>query len=164
MEKNIWHGPLIALILGATLCLLGCLRLLGYGDEIAGADVEAGRPFELVYTPQSGEPHQLWLTYDVEYQGSDFRLEGPFAVQREQESLAAWTLALGKEDGPIEGASVRKSLKTVEIQSNDEGSMSSTVHVVELVGIPAGERGTVRGIWTATPGTTVNALRLVVTD
>ena len=164
MTKSIYHSTFIVLIVGVTMCLLGCLRLFGYGNEIAGADVEPGLPFELVYTPRSGEPHQLWLTYDVVYQGNDFHLEGPFAVHRGQESLAAWTLALGKEGGPIEGVSSRKSVKTVEFQSDAEGSMSSTVHLVELAGTPAGEPVTVRGTWTAAPGTTVNALRLVVTD
>lgn len=164
MRNRMFHGLWIAMLLGATMCLPGCMRLFGYGDEIAGADIALDAPFEVAYTPKSNEPHQLWLTYDVEYQGSDFQLRGPFTAQRGTEALGTWTLALGAEEGPIEGVSSRKSLKTTTITSNDQGSMSSTVHLVELAGSTAGEPVMIRGTWTPAPGTTVKALRLVVTD
>lgn len=164
MRNRLFHGLLIAMLLGAAASLLGCMRLVGYGDEIAGADVALGAPFELAYTPKSNEPHQLWLSYDVEYQGGDFRLQGPFTAQRGTEALGSWTLALGAEGGPIEGVSSRKSLKTTTVTRNDQGSMSSTVHLVEVAGSPAGEPVMIRGTWTPAPGTTVKALRLVVTD
>jgi hypothetical protein len=164
MRNRFLRNSWIAVLIGAIACLAGCMRLVGYGDEVASAEIALESAFELAYTPKSSEPHQLWLTYDVEYQGSDFRLQGPFTAQRGTDALGSWTLALGAEGGPIEGTSSRKSIKTVQIASNGQGSMSSTVHIVELPGAPAGEPVMIRGTWTAAPGTTAKALRLVVTD
>ncbi|WP_428267722.1 hypothetical protein [Haliangium sp.] len=154
----------IMLLVAVGGAVSGCNWLLGYGEEVAREQVSAGTPFEVTFTPQSDEPHQLWLAYDVAFQGEDFALQGPFEAAQDGETLGQWTLELATETGPVQGARSRRARNTVKILYEDRGTMKSTVRLVELPSLPAGHPVTIRGDWTTAPGTTANALELVVTD
>lgn len=164
MRKAIYAAMCLILVAASLVACDSLKRLAGYGNEVASTEINLGQPFTLLYTPTSGEPHQIWLAYEVDYTDGDFRLGGPFEQVREQTVQGSWQLDLGSEGGPIAGSNSRKQINSRESRIGSKGSMSATVHLVELPASQVGQQVTMRGTWSAAPNTRVSRLRLIVTD
>ncbi len=136
------------------LVALGCSGLLGYGDEIASADVQSGERFKLDYTPRTDAPHQLWIDTKLSWTGNEGHIKGILKVGDGERM----DVDFDHDEAPMGGA--RVTLNTVETTRG----MSGTVWVMELPGSAVGESVTVQGKWSGDQGTTIEKLRFVVTD
>ncbi|GAB4518082.1 MAG: hypothetical protein Tsb0020_36680 [Haliangiales bacterium] len=149
-------------IIAAALHLSGCRSLLGSGDEVTRAEVSLEQPFEISYTPDGEAPEQLWLAFDVDYQRDDFQITGPIEIYYDEQLQGRYTLALSHDGAPIAESSARKEIGTREVALNQDRSLSSTVHLLELAAAPGARSVTVRGQWTASDAQ-VNELVVLVT-
>jgi len=136
------------------LMALGCSGLMGYGEEIASADVQSGERFKLDYTPTTDAPHQLWIDTKLSWTGSEGHIKGKLKVGKGE----LMDVDFDHDEAPMGGG--RVTLNTVETTRG----MSGTVWVMELPASAAGESVTVQGKWTGDKGTTIEKLRFVVTD
>lgn len=154
-----WIGATAAV---GLVMALGCAGMMGYGTEQNSIAVQSSTPFTLNYKAADGEPHNLWLDYSVTYLGSDFLVSGPIDAATGGSSVGTWSMNLTKNGTPVSGG--RFVMNSSESTLNGQGNARATIFLVELPAQPAGTAVTVSGTFTPAAGTTVNTLRLVVTD
>jgi len=71
-------------------------------------------------------------------------------------------MKLSENGSPVAGG--RFTLNSSKTQSGGQGRVSETIYLVELPALPIGTSVSISGTFTAAPGTTINQMRLVVTD
>ncbi len=143
--------------------MLGCGGLMGYGKEVGFTTATNAAPFSLSYTPATNLPHQVWLDYDLTLNG-DWKVTGNVDAATSGASAGTWTLDFTSDGSPIVGGSGRVTLNSFETNVNGSGSAKGTIYLFEIPGQPTGTPVDVTGTFTAGPSTTINSLRLVVTD
>lgn len=157
------NGMRAVVLGGLALMALGCGGLMGYGAEVSKTSVTPGQAFTLTYAPATAEPHQLWLTWDVSHT-APFRITGPLDLKANGQAAGTWQVDLTDQGSAVQGGGGRFDLNSKKVSINGEGSASSTTWLLELPGQPVGTTVEITGTLAGDPGTTVNALELVVTE
>jgi hypothetical protein len=160
-------SPSIGLVVVAALLPCGCMVVpfVELGEEVESASVEPGEPFELRYQPRRPGNHRLWIDHSVEFDAWDFAIEGPLTVETPGGTVMREVdVLLNACDGPVDPL-VRIEAGTTEWwQLGDRIQLSATVFAIDVPGREVGSEFVLRGEWTASDDTHVEALRLVVTD
>ena len=162
----------LSLGLGVFMAL-GCSGLMGYGTELSDTQIQSTTPFSLNYLSIKPEPHHLWLDYDISHSGQvtstgrsnikrTYLVTGPINASMSGTSVGSWTMKLSENGSPVAGG--RFTLNSSKTQSGGQGRVSETIYLVELPALPIGTSVSISGTFTAAPGTTINQMRLVVTD
>ena len=143
---------------------LGCAGLVGYGTLQAEAPVQPGVPFEVQFTPEGTGPYKVWLAFDVDWTGVDYGLVGDLSVSGDGQPDDRWTVKLSSEGTPIPGQGMRRTLYQQVYTVNGQGHAKMTIHLVDLPELVPGQKTRIQGRLQPAGGTTVNSLKVQVTD
>lgn len=164
-------GGWLGAALGAlTQLASGCGTQFQPGEELATVQVTPGEPFRVGWT-SDGSVQQLWLAYDVAFQGGmatirqggRWKVEGPFDLEDDGEPAGSWTLSFTDKLPPVAGEPYRREFDKRGVTSNGAGFQSGWIHLVTLPDSEEGATLTLEGTFEAGSATEVRSLRLAVT-
>jgi hypothetical protein len=148
----------LTLVAGFTLACSGMMP----GTTLNSAPVTPGQPFSLAWT-DAGGVNNVWLSYDLAH-GGFYQVTGPIELLVDGQVADSWNLDFGPEGGPIQGNSTRISNGTQDLNFGGSGSSSGMIRLLVLDEGAMERKLELKGTFTATTGTTINNLEVLVTD
>jgi len=152
----------LAALCGTISLVLGCAGLMGYGTELGSTTIQPPGTFSMTVQTVNGEPHGMWLDYDVSFTGGDYEVTGTIEASTGPSSLASWPVTLNSSDSPIGGG--RFTLNSSDSNIMGKGTSRATIFLIDLPKQAQGTSIDLNGSFTPSAGTTIHHLRLVVTD
>ena len=146
-----------------VVATLGCGGMMGYGNEVGSTAITSGAPLSVSYVPASNLPHQVWLDYDLTLNG-DWKVTGNVDAFAAGAPVGSWVVDFTADGSPVQGGSGRVTLNSFETNVGGSGSAKGTIYLFEIPGSPTGTAVDLSGSFSAGPSTSINSMRLVVTD
>jgi hypothetical protein len=152
---------ILGCIIGGVVLATGAGGLLGPGEEVISTPISLGQPFTLTYVQDGDQKYEAWLEVDVSYTAG-YNLTGTILLSEGGAAFGQYTLNETGDGSPVTERSSSKRFNWASSSINGSGSASGTVSLFPLPARTANGQVTISGTVQATPGTTVNSIRLFV--
>jgi hypothetical protein len=159
VKRGVVTGTLVTTLLAVTL---GCAGNLGPGPQLTSIVVADNQPFSMSWTETRDTPRDLWMTYDLTWQGHTWDVLGPVTVRVNGEVVDRFHMTFHTSGSPTTRGGMRYEITSSKDTINGVQTGSGHIWLAELPAAPVGSTVEVSGKWNAQPGTSIQRLQVAV--